>query len=577
MLRAAFSFWKEFAKSPKKLEFLGKRAFDLALQFAVVAATCLVCFVVYNSMKPVVRGTCRIVLQTEDSLLDTMRGRIVGVEAHRSVLGSTQREVKSIGVLKANAEAVIKSEIPGKIAEILFTEGGEVEQGQDLIKFEDDYYRAEKEKSEAEYKLHKDEFERSRKLREQNVGSQKSYDEAYAKMMSAKAQLDIAAFQLSRTTIKAPFSGTIGIMKGAVTPGNIVQQQTEIVDLVDNSSVRVEFPVPAKHIEEIAVGQNVDITVDAFRERTFSGAVEAIDSEVDTRNHSILVRAVIPNRGGVLRHGLFANVKLITGEKSNVVLVDADTLDREGSVEFVWVIDDKGRARRQRVLSGSRGDNGVEIVDGLPAGTMVVTAGQLKLTDGITVNILNKDSEAPLSVKGMEPPEEGTTEQSKEDMEAAEKAATTERQTDEPGQARTDVKEPASRKGGLITSFFKKLFGGKAAEQSKEPKKRNSEAKTVNDEKEAPQEAPVTEVVKEAPQDEGHAQQAAEVTTPNAEQAGSKEAPAAEAAPAAAAAYSQNNSKATVGEDQVEASKGWSAITDFFQSGKKQKGKGTAA
>jgi membrane fusion protein (multidrug efflux system) len=336
------------------------------------------------------KGVCRLVLQTEEDFPNLM-GRVIGIEAKRAWLGTTQREVKAIGVLKSNAEVVIRTELPtGKISEILFTEGTEVTKGQVLIKFEDSYYLSEKSKYEAEYIMRKGEFERAKKLYSQKAGTQKTYDEALAGVTSAKAQLDSAAFQLSKTVIKAPFTGTIGILKGSVTPGNIVQQNTELVNIVDNSVVKIDFTVPVKYIEDIAVGQVVEISVDAFKGRTFSGTVEAIDSEVDMRNHSILVRAVIQNRSSALRHGMFANVKLVTGEKSEVVLIDEDALDREGSIEFVWVIDEKGRAYRKRVLTGAKDESGVEVLAGLKEGEIVVITGQLKLTDGSITKILNK-------------------------------------------------------------------------------------------------------------------------------------------------------------------------------------------
>jgi hypothetical protein len=87
---------------------------------------------------------------------------------------------------------------------------------------------------------------------------------------------------------------------------------------------------------------------------------------------------------------MFSRVKLVTGEKSDVILVDEDSLDREGSIEFVWVIDEKGRAYRKRVLTGAKNTIGVEILAGLKAGDIVVITGQLKLTDGSLTKILNK-------------------------------------------------------------------------------------------------------------------------------------------------------------------------------------------
>lgn len=391
ILISSYSFWKSFIFTNNKRFFINENKRALKTQAIVLLSSVLVLFITYKSLNPAMKGVCRIVLSSNDELMDMGRDRLIGVEASKAKTGTTLREVKSIGTLKANAEVVIKSEIPGKINEILFTEGSNVKKGDVLIKFEDDLYLSEKNKFEAEFTLRKAEFERMDKLYQKKVGSRKTYDEALAQMNAAKAQLDNATFQLSRTVIKAPFDGTIGIMKGSVSPGNIVQQQTELVDIVDNSMVRVEFLVPVKYIEDIAVGQNVEITVDAFKDKVFSGTVDAIDSEVDTRNHSILVRAIIPNKNGNLKHGMFANVKLITGEKNDVVLIDEDALDREGAIEFVWVIDDKGRAYRKRVLVGAKDINGAEIIAGLKDGEIVVTTGQLKLTEGSLTKILNKE------------------------------------------------------------------------------------------------------------------------------------------------------------------------------------------
>ena len=390
-LKSCFIFWKSFICDADKKKFLQQNQGAFKTQIIVLLTTLLVCFVLYSSMRPAVRGVCRIVLRSTDSDMDIGFDRVIGVEAKKVITGTTLREVKSIGTLKANAEVVIKAEISGKIAEILFEEGSKVHKGDTLIKFEDDLYKAEKDKYEAEYTMMKAEYERVDNLYKQKVGSKKAYDEAFAKMQSAQAQLSSATAQLARTVIKAPFDGTIGILKGSVTPGNMVQQQTELVYMVDNSMMKVEFSVPAKYIDDVAPGQNVEITVDAYSGKTFSGTVDAIDSEVDTKNHSVLVKAIIPNKNGYLRHGMFANVRLVTGEKSGVVLIDEDALLREGSIEYVWVIDEKGRAYRKRVLSGSKDINGVEIVAGLREGETVVTTGQLKLSEGLMTKILNKE------------------------------------------------------------------------------------------------------------------------------------------------------------------------------------------
>ncbi|MDR0552665.1 MAG: efflux RND transporter periplasmic adaptor subunit [Holosporales bacterium] len=397
ILKSFGNFWGNVLFSKNRKEYLASNMDKLGGQIVVLVILLLLSVVVYKASKPTVRGLCRIALTSSEEMdaMSSAERRVVGVEAKKVVSGTTLRQVRSIGTMKANAEVVIKSEIPGKIKEILFTEGGEVKAGDELIRFEDDLYIAGKEKAEATYMLHKAEYERMNRLYKQNAGSLKDYEKTLAEMNISKAQLSEAKFQLSRTSIRAPFSGVIGIMK--VNVGNIVQQHTELVTIVDNSNVKVEFMIPARFIEDIAVGQSVEISVDSFPDKTFSGMVDAVDSEVDTKNHSILVRAVIPNPNGLLKHGLFANVTLVTGEKSDVLLIDEESLDREGSREFVWAIDEKGRAYMKQVLTGARDDHGVEVVAGLKEGEYVVTAGHLKLSNGVKVRILN----APVAEREM--------------------------------------------------------------------------------------------------------------------------------------------------------------------------------
>jgi hypothetical protein len=170
--------------------------------------------------------------------------------------------------------------------------------------------------------------------------------------------------------------------------------------------MKIEFAIPAKYVADIAAGQTVEISVDSSGNAgTYSGIVEAVDSVVDQRSHSVLLKASVANKDDRLKHGMFANIRLVTGEKDDVILVDEDALDRIGSTEVVWVVDKKGMAHLKQVITGARDINGVEILAGLKDGDWVVTSGQLKLTEGVVVNILNKEPE----------PTEESTEENKED------------------------------------------------------------------------------------------------------------------------------------------------------------------
>jgi membrane fusion protein (multidrug efflux system) len=366
----------------------GSRKIVILIVVLVVGAILVVGAYVF--LKATVINVCKIVLREGEGVIAIDR-KPVGVEAKKAFLGTSMKQVKSLGVLKAKAEVMIRSEIAAKIKEICFVEGSEIVAGQVLIRFEDDLFVAEKDKAEAELEHAKMEYERTKRLLEQKAGAQKAFDEASARYHMALAEVAAATAKLRKTVIRAPFSGVAGIMK--VSVGSVIQANENLVNVVDNSSMGVEFMVSAVYLRDVASGQSVDLAIDAFPDKAFPGRIDAIDSEVDTKNHSILVRAVVPNKAKNLKPGLYANVLVTIGEKSGVLLIDEDALGREGSIEFVWVVDEKNRSYWRRVLTGARTADGVEVLAGLQEGEYVITAGHLKVSDGARVKIMNKEGE----------------------------------------------------------------------------------------------------------------------------------------------------------------------------------------
>ncbi len=339
-----------------------------------------------KALRPVVRSVCTYVLESDEDKGGNRQGRLVSVEATTVKMGTMSKRIATVGKLRANASVTIRSEMNGRIKELSFTEGGSVKEGQSIIKFEDSDAQAEVKTAEAELMLRKADFERSLKLHDQKIGSAKDLDKARAELGIADGRLDSARSKLDKTVIHAPFSGTIGLID--VSVGAYVQAAQDLVTIVDSTPIKVEFKVPEKNIHDIGVGQTVEVRIDAFKDQIFRGIVDAVDAQVQSESHSISIKAAISNEDGLLRPGLFANISLIIGEKGETILIDESAVDREGEIEFVWIIE-KGKAGRRRILTGTREDGKIEIVAGLKPEQIVVTAGQLKLGDGVRVKITN--------------------------------------------------------------------------------------------------------------------------------------------------------------------------------------------
>ncbi len=174
--------------------------------------------------------------------------------------------------------------------------------------------------------------------------------------------------------------------------GGFVQSGTELVTIVQTNPMKIDFKVPEKSVHDVGVGQTAEIRIDAFDDRVFTAMVEAVDSKVDPDSHSLALRASIENENNELFAGLFANVSLIIGERGNTAMVDESAIQREGTIEFVWIIE-KGKARQKRVKTGVREKNMVEIVDGIGLGELVVMTHQTHLRNGVRVKVVNDKDE----------------------------------------------------------------------------------------------------------------------------------------------------------------------------------------
>jgi membrane fusion protein (multidrug efflux system) len=215
-------------------------------------------------------------------------------------------------------------------------------------------------------------------------------DEAQAQLAIDHAEVDLARARLDKTRIAAPFAGVVGLRE--VSVGNYVSPGQDLVNLEDIDPIKVDFPVPERALSAVEVGQPIEVTVDAWPGRTFEGEVYAIDPQINAQGRSIAIRATIDNPESLLRPGLFATVRLITARREQAVLVPEQAIFAQQGKPYVYKVVD-GVARLTEVQLGGRRVGQAEIVSGLAAGDVVVTAGQIKLRDGAAVRVI--DAAAP--------------------------------------------------------------------------------------------------------------------------------------------------------------------------------------
>ena len=175
--------------------------------------------------------------------------------------GTMLRELSAVGSLRSNESVVIQPEIAGRVAEILFEEGEAIKQSAPLIRLDDTVFRAELRQAQAQLALSRANFERSTDLFKKGAASARTRDEALAEMRVAEANVALAQAILKKTEITAPFDGVLGLR--AVSAGDYVNPGQRIVNIEDVDPIKVDFRIPENHASLLAVGQQIEIDLDA--------------------------------------------------------------------------------------------------------------------------------------------------------------------------------------------------------------------------------------------------------------------------------------------------------------------------
>jgi len=314
------------------------------------------------------------------------KSEVVPVEAAKVVAAPMSEQVTAVGTLLSNESVTVSSEIPGRLKEIHFQEGQRVEQGEPLFTLDDSVYRAQLADAEAKLKLAEQTYKRTSTLFTNKYATAQSADESASNLAVNTAAVELARVQLEKAHIVAPFSGIVGLRH--VSAGEYITAGQGLVNLESVDPMKADFRVPEKFLPAIRVGQTIRIRVDAFPDDSFEGKVYAIDPRLDVGGRSLLVRAMVPNGDQRLRPGLFARVTVLLQLKEDALSVPEQAIVPQGDSQFVFKIVD-GKVKMTKVVTGTRREGRVEIVEGLSAGDQVVTAGQLKIRDGTAVSVVD--------------------------------------------------------------------------------------------------------------------------------------------------------------------------------------------
>jgi membrane fusion protein (multidrug efflux system) len=312
--------------------------------------------------------------------------------------------ISAVGTIASVKGVAISNEVPGLVSAIRFESGAQVRQGQVLVELDSKAERAQLASIEARKELATTNVGRTRALVADNAIAKSQLDTDESQLKMSSADLDALRAQIARKTVRAPFTGRLGIRQ--VNMGQYLNPGTTIAELEAIDTVFVDFSLPQQTLEAVSVGMPVQIAVEGLKGFSADGKIAAINPTVDATTRTLKLRASVPNKDEKLRPGMFAQVSVVLPEKGAVVAIPASAVVKASYGDSVFVVEDKkdpsgaavtnpdGKAakvaRQQFVRLGeSRGDF-IAISDGVKAKQEIVTAGAFKLRNGAGI-VINND------------------------------------------------------------------------------------------------------------------------------------------------------------------------------------------
>jgi len=301
-----------------------------------------------------------------------------------------------VGTMEAVHGVTVSADLPGTVDRINFDSGKPVQQGEVLIQLDTRQERAQLAAVEAQRDLAKINYARYDELQKQGVISKMDYDKAMADQKQTEANVGEIRATIDRKTIRAPFSGVLGIRQANL--GQYLAAGSPIVPLQSLNPIYVNFSVPQQVIGQVKVGDTVRLRTENLAGLKFTGRVNAMDSIVDQATRNIQIQATLANPEGKLRPGMFVQVEVGVGASRSVLPLPASAISYAPFGDSVFIVSDlKGpdgksyRGVRQQFVKveGARGDQ-VGVVSGINPGDEVVTSGVFKLRNGAAVAVNNK-------------------------------------------------------------------------------------------------------------------------------------------------------------------------------------------
>lgn len=287
------------------------------------------------------------------------------------------------GSIEANEQVEIRSEVSGIVEGIYFSEGSNVAKGQVLFKVNDVELKAQLTQATTKEGLASENERRAKLLLQKEAISQEEYDVARSDYKSAQAQTQLIKAQISKTSVRAPFSGKIGLR--SISPGTYITPTVLVAKLVNTGKLKITFSIPEKYASQIKTNTNLTFKV-AGSDEKYAAKVYAIEPEVAVATRTLQVRAIADNKSGRLLPGTFADVELPLDIIKDAIVVPTEAVIPVQNGKKVFV-SSNGQAKEVMIETATRTDASILVLSGLKPGDTIITSGVMSLKNETPVTV----------------------------------------------------------------------------------------------------------------------------------------------------------------------------------------------
>ena len=314
----------------------------------------------------------------------------VPVEVAKAERRSIAASYMGTAPLEARGEAQVVAKTSGIALAVLADVGQQVRAGQVLVRIDRDRATLQVAQSEAQVRKLEANYRRATQLAGQRMVSANDVDQLRYDLENARAAYRLARLELSYGAVTAPISGVVAARN--IKPGNLVQINTPIFTIVDNSRLEATLNAPEREIEVLKAGQAVQLAVDALPGKSFEGRIDRVSPVVDSGSGTFRVVCAFDG-GGELQPGMFGRIRINYDQRADALAIPRNALLDDGSAPAVFTVRG-GKAVRTELKLGYVDGEWVEVRDGLRAGDPVVVAGKAALREGSAVQVIGAGAAA---------------------------------------------------------------------------------------------------------------------------------------------------------------------------------------